>query len=160
MIINHSFRNILISVSVIKVAACKSVRFVIAQTSNLKTKNLVMTSKVWSFYTLLGTAPVYSAVRAAIIFMMYKYFPNVANNLKKVIMLPLWRTTGYGEGLSDALSDAIRGCRKGVSVRKSRWTRVGTMLRNLSKTSSVWRKVSSSERQPGGTKKVIWWQMR
>ena len=36
----------------------------------------------------------------------------------------------------DALSDASRGCRKGVSMRKSRCTGVGTMLTNFSKTLS------------------------
>ena len=37
---------------------------------------------------------------------------------------------------------------------------VGTMLKNFSKTSSVWRKVSSPERHTAWTKEVIWWQMR
>ena len=45
----------------------------------------------------------------------------------------LWSTTGRIEGKRDAR----RRSRKGVSVRKSRCTGVGTMLRNFIKTSSV-----------------------
>ena len=63
---------------------------------------------------------------------------------------------GRGKRKRDALSDARRGSREGMSVRKSRCTGVGTMLRNCSKTSSVSRKISSPERHPAGTKEVIW----
>ena len=63
--------------------------------------------------------------------------------------VPLWETTGSGEGKRDALSDARRGSSKSMNMWKSSCTEVGTMLKIFSKTSSVWRKVSSTERLSG-----------
>ena len=51
--------------------------------------------------------------------------------------LAIVEATGRREGKRNVLSDARKGSRKGVSVRKSRCTGVGTMLRNSSKMSSV-----------------------
>ena len=58
---------------------------------------------------------------------------------KRTLQSAATRAIGRREGNRDALSDARRGSRKGMSVMKSRCTGVETMLRNFSKTSSSFR---------------------